>query len=113
MAKVILASPLMTLWSSSGLTFNLLAALSQCHTQRFYTISKNRTTRVGRILHWHFSASLMVVNQIHISDIGSIETEYNPPISRYSYGPETGQITAEGVESKTGFVHILGSGSHV
>ena len=68
---------------------------------------------MGRILHWHFLASLMVVNQIHVSDISSIETECNAPIARYGHGPEIGQIAAKRVESKTGFVHILGSRSHV
>lgn len=49
----------------------------------------------------------MVVDQVHIHGVSSVETPDNPPVGADSDSPETSQITFQWVQAKTGQVHFF------
>lgn len=48
----------------------------------------------------------MVVHIVYISNITTIESKDNPPVSTYHHGPEAGQAPTERMKPVAGLVHL-------
>src|SRR5688500_12766813 len=76
-------------------------------------IGPQASAGMGRVLHRHKTSPLMIVHEINVDHISSIETEHDTPVCPHGHSPLAFSIALELMEPERWPVHVVRSGGRV